>query len=68
MEALTTQLAFDLKLTDEICTTHPDYKKHGKPDTTNMVDNTFVGSSYVLETKRMPDGVMLAWKTLVIPS
>ena len=67
-EALTTQLGFDPALIEEICSTHPDYMPRGQPDTPNSTDMFFQGTGYLMETERMRDGVMLAWKTLIIPS
>lgn len=70
-EYLTSQLAFDEALIEEICGTHVDYADHGQPDTANTSDNVFPADSveeYELETARMTDGAMLAWKTIAIRS
>lgn len=70
-EYLTSQLFFDQALNDEVCGTHPAYAARGTPDTTNDMDS--IASSddlamYLLQTARMEDGVMMAWKTLTIRS
>lgn len=70
-EYLTSQITFDTALITEICGTHPDYADHGQPDTATTSDNVFPADTvdeYVLETARMTDGAMLAWKTIVIRS
>jgi protocatechuate 3,4-dioxygenase beta subunit len=68
---LTTQLAFQTSLIDDICTTHPDYQARGLPAVTNTTDGVFPSEGYeryAVETQRMSDGAMLAWKTLIIRS
>jgi protocatechuate 3,4-dioxygenase beta subunit len=70
-EYLTSQLAFQDSLINEICGEHPDYTAHGLPDTATMADGIFPADGadrYAMETDRMPDGAMLAWKTIVIRS
>lgn len=70
-EYLTSQLAFDPALIAEICGSHTDYVAHGQPDTSNTSDSVFPSATveeYELETSRMTDGAMLAWKTIVIRS
>lgn len=67
-EAVTSQLYFAEELTREICAAHPDYMAAGQPDTTNSSDGLFSGEDHVLETQRQPDGVLLAYKTLVVRS
>lgn len=66
---VTSQLFFDQALIAEIFSEHPEYKGYGQPDTTNTNDNVLGGedaAAYTLETRRMADGVMQAYKTLVI--
>jgi protocatechuate 3,4-dioxygenase beta subunit len=66
---VTTQLFFDDVLDDEIIDTQPLYSARGARDTTNESDSVIAPSAvwpYVFETRKMPDGALLAWKTLVI--
>jgi protocatechuate 3,4-dioxygenase beta subunit len=65
-EYVTSQFYFAEELTREICATHPDYSASGQPDTTNSTDAIFSGNAHVLDTLRQPDGVLLAYKTLVL--
>jgi protocatechuate 3,4-dioxygenase beta subunit len=65
-EYVTSQFYFAEELTREICATHPDYSASGQPDTTNSTDAIFSGNAHVLDTERQPDGVLLAYKTLVL--
>jgi len=68
-KSFTSQLIFDQTLIDEIFTTHPEYKGYGLPDTPNATDGVVGNASlatYLLETKRMDDGAMLAWKQIVV--
>lgn len=68
---LTSQLLFPDALTEEIFARHPDYLEFGQPDTLNDEDTVFRVedlSPYVLDTARMPDGAMLAWKLVAIRS
>ncbi|QRK06425.1 protocatechuate 3,4-dioxygenase [Archangium violaceum] len=70
-EYVTSQLVFDDALNDDIIGTQPLYKERGPRDTTNATDNVVSAESapdYMLQTQRMSDGAMLAWKTLVIRS
>ena len=66
------EIAFDFvdqTLINEIFTSHPEYKGFGLPDTPNATDNVVGNASlatYLLETKRMVDGAMLAWKQIVL--
>jgi protocatechuate 3,4-dioxygenase beta subunit len=68
-KTFTSQLVFDQALINEIFTTHPEYAPYGLPDTPNASDNV-VGNanlaSFTLDTKRMDDGTMLAYKQLVL--
>ncbi len=72
VEYITSQLFFDDALDDEIIATQPLYDMRGKRDTLNTTDNVIGGetdlSKYTFETARMPDGAMMAWKTLVLRS
>lgn len=68
---VTSQLFFPDALDDEIIGTQPIYKDRGPRDTTNTTDTVISESAlpdYLFEYEKMSDGVMLAWKTLVIRS
>jgi protocatechuate 3,4-dioxygenase beta subunit len=69
---LISQLFFTEELSEEIFTSHPDYSEFGQPDTLNSNDSVIGGevdiSPYQLDTERMPDGAMLAWKVVAIRS
>ncbi|KFA90444.1 protocatechuate 3,4-dioxygenase [Archangium violaceum] len=70
-EYVTSQLVFDDALNDDIIGTQPLYKDRGPRDTTNSNDTVISAESaaeYSFQTQRMPDGALLAWKTLVIRS
>lgn len=70
-ESLTSQLFFDDTLTDSIIASEPLYSARGARDTKNTNDNVIGRGSvdnYLFQTKRMSDGAMLAWKTLVVRS
>jgi len=70
-EFVTSQLFFDDALDDEIVNTQPLYNARGPRDTTNQNDTVIAASSvadYTLQTARMPDGAMLAWKALIVRS
>lgn len=70
-EYLTSQVCFPTALIEDVCTTHPDYSGHGLPDTANTADTVFPAATvdlYTLETRRMTDGALLAWKTILIRS
>jgi len=70
-EYLTSQIGFPTELIQDVCTTHSDYIDHGLPDTANDQDNVFPADSvddYLVETERMSDGALMAWKTIVIRS
>lgn len=67
-EYVTSQLYLPEELTREILGSHPDYASLGQPDTTNSTDTIFLGPDEVLEVQRQPDGVLLAYKTLVVRS
>jgi hypothetical protein len=56
-------------LVDDILTSHAEYSSRGTPDTHNYNDTVFPSSGYeeyLLDTHKMADGSMLAWKTLMI--
>lgn len=66
------QCCFADSLTEEICTTHPNYSSRGKQDTvlSGGRDNVF-GSSYsdfLFNTARNSDGSMLVWKNIRLSS
>jgi protocatechuate 3,4-dioxygenase beta subunit len=69
---LISQLFFTDELSEEIFAEHPDYVDFGSPDTSNSIDNVIGGendlSPYLLDTERMADGAMLAWKLVAIRS
>ncbi|WP_224247466.1 dioxygenase family protein [Hyalangium gracile] len=70
-EYVTSQLFFDDALNDDIIGTQPLYNTRGQRDTTNSNDTVISASAvgdYTLQTQRMADGALLAWKTLVIRS
>jgi protocatechuate 3,4-dioxygenase beta subunit len=70
-EYATSQLFFDDVLNDDVINTQPLYNTRGPPDTTNATDTVVSPQSatdYSFHTQRMPDGAMLAWKTLVVRS
>lgn len=66
-EYLTSQLFFPQTLIQEIFSGHPDYEAFGQPDTPNEVDNIYLAENE-LAAERMEDGVMLAWKAIVLRS
>ena len=66
---LTSQLAFDDGLVDEILASQPTYAARGEPDTHNRDDGIFPTrgiEAFRMHTERMPDGVLLGWKTLML--
>ncbi|MGC4095239.1 MAG: hypothetical protein QM756_46420 [Polyangiaceae bacterium] len=68
-EYVTSQLFFDDALSDQIVAGEPLYRERGARDTTNQNDGVVSANevgAYSFQTERMADGVMLAWKTLVI--
>jgi protocatechuate 3,4-dioxygenase beta subunit len=68
-KSFTSQLVFDQALVQEVFESHDDYKGFGQPDTSNSVDNV-VGnqnlSSFTLETARLADGAMMAFKAITV--
>jgi protocatechuate 3,4-dioxygenase beta subunit len=68
---LTTQLCFDDALNAEIISTQPIYNARGMLDTTDAHDGVFPAqdfSSFLIQTSKMIDGAMLAWKTIIVRS
>jgi protocatechuate 3,4-dioxygenase beta subunit len=68
---VTTQLGFADSLGDSIVANEPLYRDRGSRDTTNSTDTVLPADGvgdYLFETRRMSDGAMLAWKTLVLRS
>ena len=66
---VTTQLGFTDALDDEIIATQPLYEDRGARDTTNATDSVIPATGvedYLFETRKMIDGAMLAWKTLIL--
>jgi protocatechuate 3,4-dioxygenase beta subunit len=66
---VTTQLCFDDALDDSIVGAQPLYDTRGARDTKNTTDTVFSAgdyTDYLFETAKMSDGVMLAWKTIVL--
>jgi protocatechuate 3,4-dioxygenase beta subunit len=66
----TTQLFFPEELTKAIFTSADGYKQHGQPDTYFANDNVLSGvtdvTAYVFDVMRMPNGSLLASKTIAI--
>jgi protocatechuate 3,4-dioxygenase beta subunit len=62
------QVFFAEGLITEVFATHPDYATYGQPDTPNPSDGIYagIGASGIVETARMTDGAMLAWKQIVV--
>ena len=60
------QLFFAHDLITEIFDTHVDYVEFGQPDVSNAEDGIYrgIGESGIVETARMTDGAMLAWKQI----
>jgi protocatechuate 3,4-dioxygenase beta subunit len=68
---VTTQLCFDDALVDSIIAGQPLYDTRGKRDTTNTTDTVFSASDYEeyeFAIAKMPDGAMLAWKSIILRS
>jgi protocatechuate 3,4-dioxygenase beta subunit len=66
---VTSQLFFEDALADEIIKNHVDYGARPNRDTTNKTDTVLPWTgqeAFILSTRRMDDGVMLAYKTLAI--
>jgi protocatechuate 3,4-dioxygenase beta subunit len=70
-EYVTSQLYFPDTLTDEIVAGQPLYSDRGARDTNNTNDSVISAEAvgdYTVETAKMPDGALQAWKVLVIRS
>jgi protocatechuate 3,4-dioxygenase beta subunit len=69
---VTSQLFFPQALVDEVFAAHPDYLKFGTPNTSNASDGIFAAAddpdAYVVAYARMDDGVMQAFKDIVLRS
>lgn len=66
------QLFFATDLITEIFAAHPDYAAYGQPDTPNDADGILRAipvagrAALILDVARMPDGAMLASKTVAV--
>jgi protocatechuate 3,4-dioxygenase beta subunit len=61
------QVGFADTLVDDILTSQSDYSARGEPDTHNTDDTVFPSSGfeeYLMDTFKMSDGSLLAWKQL----
>lgn len=70
-ESVTSQLYFEDSLNDDIIGTQPRYSTRGQRDTRNTADTVVAQeqmSDFILQTQKMPDGALLAWKTLIVRS
>jgi protocatechuate 3,4-dioxygenase beta subunit len=69
---LISQLFFSEALSEEVFAGHVEYVEYGQPDTLNSTDGVIDGEDditpYLLDTERMSDGAMLAWKLVAIRS
>ncbi len=68
-KAFSSQLVFDQTLVNQIFTSHPEYKTHGLPDTSNANDSVVGGgnlAAFTLAATRLNDGAMMAAKQLVV--
>jgi protocatechuate 3,4-dioxygenase beta subunit len=64
-----TQVGFEQALCNELFESHPDYRSFGQPDTRNEDDGIIGGDqlhSFVAHTERLPDGVLMAAKQIVV--
>jgi protocatechuate 3,4-dioxygenase beta subunit len=67
--SFTSQLVFDDALVDAIVANEPIYKDRGARSTKNANDNVVSASTYtqfLFDTQKLPDGAMLAWKSIVV--
>ena len=67
--SLTTQFFFDDGVVDQIIATQPAYKDRGARTTTNQNDGVVsaaAADAYSFSVRQADDGVMLAWKTVVV--
>ena len=70
-ESVTAQLYFDDSLNDDITGTQPLYTTRGQRDTRNTADMVVAQEQlgdFIFQTRKMPDGAMLAWKTFIVRS
>jgi protocatechuate 3,4-dioxygenase beta subunit len=69
--SVTSQLYFEDSLNDDILNTQALYNTRGERDTRNtadqIVDQGQLGD-FTLQTRKMTDGALLAWKTLIVRS
>jgi protocatechuate 3,4-dioxygenase beta subunit len=66
---VTSQFFFDDALNDDILGGQALYSSRGARTTNNANDNVVAASSvaaYSFETLKMPDGALLAWKTIIV--
>lgn len=66
-EYVTSQLFFPNELIDDVYATQPEYASLGAPPTSNAQDGIYFAENEVSWAK-MDDGVLLAWKVLVLRS
>lgn len=70
-ESVTSQLYFEDSLNDDILSTQALYNTRGARDTRNADDKVAAPDKqrdFLLHTQKMPDGALLAWKTLIVRS
>ncbi len=70
-ESVTSQLYFEDSLNDDIIGTQPLYNTRGQRDTLNTADMVVAQeqlADFILQTQKMQDGALLAWKTLIVRS
>ena len=68
---VTSQLFFEDSLNDDILGSQALYNTRGARDTRNADDKVTAPErkkDFLLQTRRMPDGALLAWKTFVVRS
>jgi protocatechuate 3,4-dioxygenase beta subunit len=66
---VTSQFVFDDALNDDILESQALYSSRGKRTTTNANDSVVSAASaadYTFETKKMTDGALLAWKSIIV--
>ncbi|WP_155893538.1 protocatechuate 3,4-dioxygenase [Cystobacter fuscus] len=69
--SVTSQLYFEDSLNDDILNTQAIYNTRGERDTRNTADNIVDQGQlgdFTLQTRKMTDGALLAWKTLIVRS
>jgi protocatechuate 3,4-dioxygenase beta subunit len=70
-EFVTSQVFFDDTLNDDILNGQALYSSRGARSTTNQNDSVVSAAAvgdYTLQTMKMTDGALLAWKTLIVRS